>query len=108
MITKLFCCALSAITLFASCSSKPSHADIEKKLLMEYVCAETAKVNGLHIDDTKDAESIIGLKGFQYTVSGEVEWKAGCSDYGTRIQPGFTEKFENKTVTLIKTDDGWQ
>ncbi len=45
----------------------------QKKTLLEYICNETSKVNGLKIESTKDAESIIGLKGYQYTVSGEVE-----------------------------------
>ncbi len=75
---------------------------------MEYVCPETAKVHGLKILNTNDAESVAGYKGYQYTVSGEVEWKDGCTDYGTRIAPGFVEKFENKSVTLIKNEEGWQ
>lgn len=96
------------LVILCSCSSKPSHSDIEKKILMEYVCPETAKVNELHIVSTKDAESIMGMKGYQYTVSGEVEWKNGCDEFGTGIAPGFKEKFENKSVTLIKGEDGWQ
>ena len=103
----LFLCFFSIIFL-CSCSSKPSNADIEKKVLLEYVCPETAKVNGLTIVSTKDAESIMGMKGYQYSVSGEVEWKNGCNEFGTGIAPGFTEKFENKSVTLIKTEEGWQ
>jgi hypothetical protein len=92
----------------AACSSKPSDTDIKRKLLMDYVCAETATVNGLKINSTKDAESIAGFKGYQYSVSGEVEWTKGCAEFGTGIPPGFTEKFENKQVILIKSDEGWQ
>ncbi len=100
-------CSLFIIFLY-SCSSKPSNADIEKKVLLEYICPETAKVNNLKIESSKDAESILGMKGYQYTVSGEVIWKDGCNEFGSGIAPGYTEKFANKSVTLIKTDQGWQ
>ncbi len=97
------------ITLFFfSCKSKPSHADIEKKVLLEYTCAETAKVNALEIIKTSPATSIFGLKGYEYLVSGEVEWPSGCTEFGTALPSGYKEKFENKTVVLIKGEEGWQ
>ncbi len=108
MNNKLMVLCFVSLIWLCSCSGKPSNADIAKKVLMEYICPETAKVNGLKIESTKDAESIMGMKGYQYIVSGEVEWKEGCKEFGAGIAPGYTEKFENKSVTLIKTDEGWQ
>ncbi|MGB8191342.1 MAG: hypothetical protein WCF67_05450 [Chitinophagaceae bacterium] len=98
--------AVLLLLIMSSCKSKPSDADIKKKILFEYVCNENAAVNNLQILNTKDAVAIFGNKGFEYEVSGEVEWKNGCREFGTNIQPGFTEKFERKTVFLIKGEDG--
>ncbi len=107
MFQKLLFPCLIVFFIF-SCKSKPSNADIEKKVLLEYVCPETAKVNSLEIIKTEPATSIFGLKGFQYVVSGEVEWPKGCTDFGTGLPAGYKEKFDSKTVTLIKTEEGWQ
>ena len=98
----------NAPPLFYSCKSKPSNADIEKKILLEYTCAETAKVNSLQIMKSSPTTSLLGFKGYEYLVSGEVEWPAGCTEFGTAVPSGYKEKFENKTVVLIKSDAGWQ
>ena len=100
---------LFTILFLTACKSKPSENDIKKKILLEYICPETARVNDLKILSTKDAEAIFGNKGYEYRVSGEIEWTGGCREFGSQLPPGHTEKFENKTVFLIKTDDGtWQ
>lgn len=108
MKTKLLSASLFITLLFLSCKSEPSEDEISKKILMEYVCPETAKVVSLKISDSKETETIIGGKAYAYMVSGEVEWPAGCTDFGTGITAGYKEPFENKTVTLAKTEDGWQ
>ena len=108
MAKKIAFVVLITIVLFCSCKSKPSHADIEKKVLLEYTCAETAKVNSLEIVKTSPTTSVFGLKGYEYLVSGEVEWPSGCTEFGTGLPSGYKEKFENKTVVLIKGDEGWQ
>ena len=101
--------ALLAILFLTACKSKPSENDIKKKILLEYICPETAKVNDLKILSTKDAVAIFGNKGYEYRVSGEIEWAEGCREFGSQLPPGHTEKFDNKTVFLIKTNDGnWQ
>jgi hypothetical protein len=97
---------LMMLIVLAGCKGKPSEKDIKKKILLDYVCAETAKVNNMQILSTKDAVAIFGNKGYEYEVSGEVEWTDGCREYGTRLDPGFTEKFEHKRVFLIKGNDG--
>ena len=75
---------------------------------MEYVCAETAKVNNLKILKTKETESTGGPHIFDYTVSGEVEWPNGCKEMDKNTPAGTKEKFE-KQVVLSKTEDGkWQ
>jgi hypothetical protein len=108
MIRKiLFVCAI-ALLFFCSCKSKPSNADIEKKVLLEYTCAETAKVNALQVLKSTPTTSIFGLKGYEYLVSGEIEWPSGCTEFGTGLPPGYKENFENKRVVLIKGEDGWQ
>jgi len=43
-MTKIFA-SVFALVLLYSCSGKPSDKDISKKILLEYVCNETAKVN---------------------------------------------------------------
>lgn len=97
-----------ALVILSSCGGgKPSNSDIEKKIVMEYTCPETAEVRNLNIVDTKDAEGISGAKGYEYTVSGEVVWPKGCNEFGT-VQPGHSEKFENKHVFLIEADGKWQ
>lgn len=108
MIRKiLFACTISLL-LFCSCKSKPSNSDIEKKILLEYTCAETAKVNGLQVLKSTPTTSIFGLKGVELLVSGEVEWPSGCNEFGTGLPAGYKENFENKRVVLIKSDEGWQ
>lgn len=104
-MNKLFTIAALALAM-TGCSSKPSEKDIAKKILLEYVCAETAEVNNLQVLNTKDAVGIFGNKGYEYEVSGEVEWTAGCNEFGSRLEPGFKEKFERKKVFLMKGSDG--
>lgn len=100
--------SFSAIVLLYSCSGKPSDKDISKKILFEYVCNETAKVNGLKILKTEETESTDGPHVFTYTVSGEVEWPDGCKEMGTNTAAGAKEKFE-KQVVLSKNEEGsWQ
>jgi hypothetical protein len=108
MARKLFFILFPAIILFSGCKNQPSNADIEKKILLEYTCAETAKVNSLQIIKSTPTTSLLGFKGYEYQVSGEVEWPGGCTEFGTSVPAGFKEKFENKTVVLIKGDEGWQ
>lgn len=108
MKTILNLCFIVMIFFFCSCKSKPSEADISKKILLEYVCPDNAKVDGLKITDTKKTESLFGLPALQYTVSGEVEWMNGCDEAFANLPAGYKEAFNNKTVTLVKTDEGWQ
>ncbi len=94
--------------LLLSCSGKPSEKDINKKILLEYVCAETAKVDDLKILKTEETESTGNPPIFRYTVTGEVAWPDGRTEMGTNTAAGAKEKFK-KEVTLAKTDDGdWQ
>ena len=103
----IFTVARLLLVLFlASCQGKPSDNDIKKKILLEYICADGAKVNNLKIISTKDAQSFAGLKGFEYQVSGEMEWTNGCREFGAMLPPGHKEPFDNKQVVLIKGDDG--
>ncbi|MEP6683774.1 MAG: hypothetical protein ABJA35_10960 [Parafilimonas sp.] len=108
MKTILNSCLAITILFFYSCKSKPSEADISKKILLEYVCPENAKVDNLKILDTKKTESFLGLPALQYTVSGEVEWMNGCDEAFGNLPVGYKEAFDRKTVTLVKSDNGWQ
>jgi hypothetical protein len=99
---------LLVVLLFCSCKSKPSDADIKRKILLDYTCPETVQVSFMQINNTEVATSFIGLKGYEYTVSGEVEWKEGCNDFGTNLPRGYKEKFANKKVILIKGEEGWR
>ena len=99
VITALFLC---------SCSNKPGAEDIKRKIVLDYACPETVQVNILVINDTKETVSFISLKSFEYAVSGEVIWKDGCNEFGHSLKPGYKEKFENKTVILLKGDEGWR
>ena len=96
------------ILLLSGCASRPSEKDISKKILLEYVCNETAKVNDLKILRTEETESTGEPHVFRYSVRGVVEWPDGCTEMGTNTPPGTKEKIE-KTVTLFKAEDGsWQ
>ena len=74
---------------------------------MEYVCAETAKVNNLKILKTEETESTDGPHVFNYTVRGEVEWPNGCKEK-TNTSAGTKEKFEKKVVLSKTNDSNWQ
>lgn len=106
MTKTIFFCAVVSIC-FCACSGKPSDAEIEKKVLLEYVCNETAKVNNLKILKTEETKSTGQPTVVTYTVNGEVEWPTGCTEMGTSSEPGTKEKFEKKVV-LTKTEEGWQ
>src|SRR5450631_4080682 len=97
-----------SIVFFCSCKNTPSNKDIETKILIEYTCAETAKVNSLEIVKSSPTTSLFGFKGYEYIVSGEVEWPTGCTEFGTSQPSGYKEKFDNKRVVLIKGEEGWQ
>lgn len=108
MINRFYLFLSSSALFLIGCSGGPSDSDIKKKLLQEYVCMETAGVENLNVKDKQDAETVSGVKGYVYTVSGEVVWKDGCKEFGTGTPPGFKEKFENKKVYLVKVDGEWQ
>lgn len=108
MKTIIGSCLFFTVLLLCSCKSKPSEADITKKILFEYVCPDNAKVNNLKIIDAKKTESLFGLPAMQYTVSGEVEWASGCDEAFGNLPAGYKEAFENKMVTLVKSNNGWQ
>ena len=99
---------LFVLSFLCSCNSMPSDDDIKKKILIDYICNGTAKVSSLKIVDKKDAESIMGLKGYEFLATGEVLWESGCQEFGSRIPPCFTESLDKKRVVLIKSDEGWQ
>jgi len=96
------------LLLLAGCGSKPAQKDIEKKLLQNYVCSETAKVSRMKILKTEETQSTGGPHIFNYTITGEIEWPEGCTDKATNTPPGSKEKF-SRIVTLYKSDDGkWE
>ncbi|HVF80756.1 MAG TPA: hypothetical protein VM884_02440 [Flavisolibacter sp.] len=106
--TTAFFFPLLTIVFLCGCSGKPSEKDINKKLLQEYVCGETARVNNLKIVRTEKTESTGNPPVFRYTVRGEVIWPEGCAETGATAISGKKEKF-TKVVTLIKTEEGtWQ
>jgi hypothetical protein len=108
MKTIIYFCLVFIAFGFCSCKGKPSKEDITKKILLEYVCPETAKVNDLKVLDKKETQSIFGLPALQYVVSGEVEWTTGCNEAFGTLPAGYKEKFDRKIVTLVKGEDGWQ
>jgi hypothetical protein len=108
MKMSIICCLAFAVFAFCSCKGKPSQEDISKKILLEYVCPENAKVNDLKIIDKKETQSLFGLPALQYTVSGEVQWSNGCDEAFGNLPAGYIEKFDRKIVTLVKSDNGWQ
>ncbi|HVX25420.1 MAG TPA: hypothetical protein VHB70_03705 [Parafilimonas sp.] len=104
----LITCLLFAAISICSCKSKPSEEDITKKILLDYVCPENAKVDNLKILDRRETKSLFGLPALQYIVSGEIEWKNGCDEAFGNLPAGYKESFDHKTVILVKSDDGWQ
>jgi len=103
----IYCLFLLSFSLY-SCKKKPTDADISKKILLEYVCADNAKVDDLKIIDEKETQNIFGLPAVQFTVSGFVEWINGCDETFATLPPGYKEPFRNKLITLVKNNDGWQ
>jgi translation elongation factor EF-1beta len=108
MKTKLICCLFLLSFSLYSCKKKPTDDDISKKILLEYICADNAKIDGLKIIDEKETQSLFGLPAIQFTVSGFVEWIDGCDETFGMLPRGYKEPFTNKLVTLVKSNDGWQ
>ena len=93
---------------FSACSGKPSEQDIKDKILLGYLCPESARVNDLTILKTEETKGTDNPHVFTYSVRGEIEWPDGCKLMGSGIQAGTKEKIE-KTVTLTKSGNGrWQ
>jgi hypothetical protein len=108
MVKAALCIISFTILAISGCADKPSQKDIEKKLLQDYVCRETATVNHIKILKTAETKSTGGPHIFTYTITGEVEWPGGCRDTSTNTPPGTKEKF-NRLLTLYKSDDGkWE
>jgi len=97
------CCFIIAL---CSCNNKPSEKDISNRVLDEYVCRETAEVTSLSILDSKETKTFLGGPAYQVVVSGEVYWPTGCGEFGTNIPSGYREKFERKTLTMVKDQEG--
>ena len=96
------------ILLLAGCSAKPSEKDISRKLLLDYICNETATVNNLKILSTEKTEITGEPVVFRYSIRGEVEWPDGCTEAGSNTPPGTKEKFE-RLITLYQTGEGkWE
>lgn len=108
MKTILICCLFLLSFSLYSCKRKPTNDDISKKILLEYVCADNAKIDGLKIINEKETQSLFGLPAVQFTVSGFIEWANGCDEAFGALPPGYKEPFNNKLVTLVKSDKGWQ
>jgi hypothetical protein len=102
-----FLAACSVLCLM-SCSGKPSDKEIKQKILLDYICAEHAKVDDLKIISTEETKNLMGGVAYKYTVSGSVEWPDGCNEFGSQLPSGAKEKFE-KIVFLSKDEQGkWQ
>lgn len=97
------CCV---VIFLCSCNNKPSDKDIASRVLDEYVCRETAKVITLNIIDSKETKTFLGGPAYQVIVSGEVSWPTGCREFGTNIPSGYSEKFTEKSITLVKDEEG--
>jgi|ADGO01.1.fsa_nt_gi hypothetical protein len=105
---RVFATILIASMVFTSCSSGPSADEIKKKILLNYVCRQTAKVNNLEVLEQKETKTMFGGKAMELLVSGEVEWPDGCKALGARVGPGYKEKFQRK-VFLSKLENGrWE
>lgn len=107
MTRQILCYSIFKMILY-SCSNKPSEADIKRKIVLDYTCPETIQISSMQVINLKEASSFVGLKGFEYTVSGEVVWKDGCNEFGSSLPIGHKEKFKNKKVILIKGGEGWR
>jgi len=88
-----------------SCTGTPSRKEIRNKILQEFICPGNATIEEMKIISTEEMTSYDGDKELRYTVTGEITWPDGCSDFGTGLQPGAKERFQ-KTVTLSRDDEG--
>ena len=96
------------VAILIGCADKPTQADMEKKLLQNYVCPDKARVKELKVLRTEETKSTGGPHLFRFTVRGEVEWPTGCNQTGTITPAGTKEPFE-RLLTLYKSDKGqWE
>ena len=104
--------ALSAIffaSILSSCAHKvPAVADIQEKLLTEYVCRETAKLSHFEIVRQDETRSPSGHVVYRYLVRGVMEWPNGCSDEEREIPAGRQQGFEQTVFLTEGTDGRWQ
>jgi Na+-translocating ferredoxin:NAD+ oxidoreductase RnfG subunit len=105
---KFFILVLIAGAL-TSCKRKiPAQDDIQKKLLTEFVCPETARIRHFEIVQHDEIKNATGNITHRYLVQGQMEWPSGCNDDGTVIPAGRQQSFE-QTVFLTETKNGqWQ
>lgn len=99
---------LIGLVAIASCNSKPSDEDIQKKLLGEYVCGDNAKLISFKILHSKKSRSFTGEPAYEYLVSGEIQWISDCPQFFNVIPAGYKESFKNKKIFLYKGEDGWE
>lgn len=108
MNKKISYALIMCILILSSCSSKPTEADITKKIAIEYVCPESIKLNNLTVSDGKEVKTFAGFSAYEVTVSGDAVWTKDCHEFGTGIPAGYKEKFTNKHLVFVKGEDGWE
>lgn len=100
--------SLLLVAALGSCNNQPSEEDIARKVLDDYVCKQTARINNLKILRTEKTASTGKATIFRYTIQGEVEWPGGCTEGGNKTPRGTKETFQ-RLITLYKAENGgWE
>jgi hypothetical protein len=91
----------------ASCKDQPSEKEISQCILNSYTCGNYAKINHLQIINSH-IDNFMGTKSCTVYVNGEIEWLSNCqTGFFSVIPAGKREVFQNKSVFLVKMDNGW-
>ncbi len=93
------------LTLMSCNNHGPSPADVQQKMMLELVCAGSAKITHFEIasqDKIKDASQ---RTVYRYLVRGQVSWPDGCEELGSGYVHGREQSFE-QTVFLSKNKNG--
>lgn len=93
--------------VFVSCHNKPSEAAVQSCLLKQYDCSDHAKIISFKVENSAPIPEYMGTKGYEFIVSGQIEWTADCQSLFQVIPAGHIEAFQDKHVVLVKMDNGW-
>jgi len=95
------------LAALCSCKSKPSEKEVMNCLLKQFDCGDNIRITQFEIENSQEGMAFMGQKQYEFIVSGEIEYTAGCQSFFQVIPAGTRQKVKDKHVFLVKMDKGW-